>query len=68
MTFDNDIDYSFPLFSNILKKERRRKGDLNSKKWDQQSCLSARSFKDHQVEIMLSIFHGPAIKEIHHKK
>ena len=27
MTFDHDFGYSFPLFSSLLKKEGRRKGE-----------------------------------------
>jgi hypothetical protein len=27
MTFDHDLGYSFPLFSSLLKKEERRKGE-----------------------------------------
>ena len=27
MTFDYDFGYSFPLFSSLLKKEGRRKGE-----------------------------------------
>ena len=39
MTFDHDFGYSF-IFT--LKKEGRRKGEYNSKNYDQNSCLSAR--------------------------
>ena len=28
MTFDHDFGYSFPLFSSLLKKEGRRKGEF----------------------------------------
>jgi hypothetical protein len=31
MTFDHEIGYYFPLFSSLLKKEGRRKGELISK-------------------------------------
>jgi len=27
MTFDNNFGYSFPLFSSLIKKEGRRKGE-----------------------------------------
>jgi hypothetical protein len=27
MTFDHDFGYSFPLFSSLIKKDKRRKGD-----------------------------------------
>ena len=44
VTFDHDFGYSFPLFSSLLKKEERIKGELRaSKNRDQKSCLSARS-------------------------
>ena len=45
MTFDGDFGHSLSLFSSLLKKEGRRKGELISKNRDQKSCLSARSEK-----------------------
>ena len=41
-TFDHDFGYSFTLFSSLLKKEGRRKGECISKNCNQKSCLSAR--------------------------
>jgi hypothetical protein len=31
MTFDHDFGFSFPLFSSLLKKEGRRKGEWLAK-------------------------------------
>ena len=46
MPFDNDFCYSFPLFTSLLKKEGRRKGESGSKIRDQKSnnlvCFSQR--------------------------
>ena len=44
MTFDQDYSYSYTLFSSLLKKKRKRKGERISKNRDQRSCLSARSY------------------------
>ena len=42
MTFDHDYGCSFPLFSSVLKKGKKKRR-MNNKKFDQKSCLSARS-------------------------
>ena len=53
MTFDHDFEYSFPLFSSLLKTGGRRKGEWISKNLEQKSCLSARSIgKDTTVHSM----------------
>ena len=41
MTLDHDFGYSLPIFSSIVKKEGRIKGERISKNRDQKSSLSA---------------------------
>ena len=58
MTFDHDFCYSFPLFSSLLKK-KKRKGEKNR---DQKSCLSARSYMN--THIFFVHLSGSFMKEI----
>ena len=41
MTLDHDFGYSFPLFSSLLKRGGRIKGEWISKNPDRKACLSA---------------------------
>ena len=54
MTFDHDFGYSFPIFSSLLKKGKKKRR-MSSKNRDQKSCLSARSFAGHQPGIKFGL-------------
>ena len=43
ITFDHDFDYSFPLFSSLLKKSGKKKRRMNKQSRGKKACLSARS-------------------------
>ena len=57
MTFDQDFVYSFTLFSSLLKREGRRKGELIAK-----IVIKSHAFLLDQFKLYKNIYNYPEIK------
>ena len=55
MTYNHDFGYSFPLFSSLLKKGKKKRR-ISRHFFDFKSCLSAQSIKISQTSLIFFIF------------